>query len=220
MKRASLQKILTIAIKVLTRIHYEGLENIPTEGQVIIATNHLSRMDIPVLFCNPVRKDLIALVTTKYLAHPILKWIINTAEGIWINRDIADFSAIHVASQALQKGIALGISPEGTRSKVGGLLLGKPGVVMLALKSGAPIVPVGLQGTRGAFKKALTLRRPHIIARFGKAFHIPELHAGHRSEELKLWTDEVMCRIAALLPEELRGVYANYSRVKELLAAG
>lgn len=220
MKKEKLYDILCWLMDHITRAEYLGTENIPPKGPVIIATNHLSRLDIPMLLCNPVRKDLTGLVTTKYLTYPGLSWIIRKIGAIWIDREIADFGAIRVASEALQKGIALGISPEGTRSKTHGLLPGKPGVVLLALKSGAPIIPVGVSGTESGVKKLLTFRKPHMIARFGKAISIPAINALHRTEDLLRWTDEVMCRIAALLPESYRGFYKDHPRLKELLATG
>jgi 1-acyl-sn-glycerol-3-phosphate acyltransferase len=219
MQREKMRNILCWLMDHITRAEYLGMENIPPSGPVIIATNHLSRLDIPLLLCNPVRKDLTGLVATKYLNFPVLNWIINSIGPIWIDREIADFGAIRVASEALQKGVSLGISPEGTRaSKTHGLLQAKAGVVLLALKSGAPIVPVGVYGTESGVKKLFTFRKPHMIARFGKAFTIPAINALHRAEELLRWTDEVMCRIGAMLPESYRGFYRDHPRLKELLA--
>ena len=109
---------------------------------MIIATNHLSLVDTPVLFDNPRRPDITALVTTKYMKYPFVKWFINSGEGIWIDRDTADFGAFRKAVEALKRGWAVGISPEGTRSHDGQLQEGKPGAVLLALRSNVPIVPV------------------------------------------------------------------------------
>ena len=219
MKKEKLYNILCWLMDHITHSEYLGTENITIQGPVIIATNHLSRLDIPLLLCNPVRKDLTGLVATKYLTFPGLSWVIRTIGPIWIDREIADFGAIRVAYEALQKGIALGISPEGTRSsKTHGLMKAKAGVVLIALKSGAPIVPVGVYGTESGVKRLLTFRKPHMIARFGKAFTIPAISALHRTEELLRWTDEVMCRIAAQLPENYRGLYKDHPRLKELLA--
>ena len=120
--------------------------------------------------------------------------IYQIAEGIWINRDIADFTAIRKASEVLAKGWALGIAPEGTRSKSGQIQEGKPGTIMLALKSGAPVVPVALTGTEDALKQLLRLRRPHISVTFGEPFILPEFPPHHRSEELHRWTDILMRR--------------------------
>jgi len=208
MKRTTLQRIVRFLIKHLSRTEFIGVENIPSEGGVIIAINHMSHIDTPVLFANPRRPDITALVTTKYQAKPFIKWFTETAEGIWINRDIADFTAIRKAAEALDKGLALGISPEGARSRDARLQEGKPGTIMLALKSGVPIVPVGITGTEDALKVLSHLHRPRITVRFGEAFTLPEFHPYHRSEELQKWTGILMQRIAALLPESYRGFYA------------
>jgi 1-acyl-sn-glycerol-3-phosphate acyltransferase len=208
MKRTTLQHLVRFLIKHLSQTEFIDIENIPPAGGVIIAINHMSHIDTPVLFANPRRPDITALVTTKYQAKPLIKWFTETAEGIWINRDIADFTAIRKAAEALDKGLALGIAPEGTRSKDARLQEGKPGTVMLALKSGVPIVPVGITGTEDALKVLSRLRRPRITVHFGEAFTLPEFHPHHRSEELQKWTEILMQRIAALLPESYRGVYA------------
>lgn len=209
MKREKLQRLVRSLIKTLTRTEYIGLENIPPSGGVIIAINHLNYMDTPVIFVNPRRTDVTALITTKYQKNLFMKWFTNSAEAIWIDRDVADFTAIRKASKALAEGWALGIAPEGTRSKTAQLQEGKPGTIMLAVKAKVPIVPVGISGTEHSFRKILHFRRPKITVRFGQPFTIPELKYGERSADLKYWTDELMRRIAALLPEQYRGVYAD-----------
>jgi 1-acyl-sn-glycerol-3-phosphate acyltransferase len=208
MKRETLQRLVRFLIKHLTDTEFIHPENIPAEGPVILAINHLSQMDTPVLFVNPRRQDVTAFVTTKYKNNILVKWFTNEAGGIWIDRDIADFSAIHKASEELAKGKLLGIAPEGTRSKTGKLQEGKPGTVMLALKTHTPIVPVAITGTQDALKQLMHLRRPHITATFGEAFTLPEFEPRHRSEELKSWTEILMRKIAAMLPEEYRGFYS------------
>jgi len=208
MKRETLQRLVRFLIKHLTHTEFIHPENIPAEGAVILATNHMSHMDTPVLFVNPRRPDITALVTTKYQEKPFIRWFTKVAEGIWINRDIADFSAIRKASEVLAKGRALGIAPEGTRSQTGQMQEGKPGTVMLALKTGAPIVPVALTGTEDALEKLMHLRRPHITATFGEPFTLPEFQPHHRSEVLQRWTGILMRKIAAMLPEKYRGIYS------------
>ena len=206
MKRETLQRLVRFLIRTLTHTEYIHPENFPATGPVILAINHMSHIDTPVLFVNPIRPDITALVTTKYKENWFVSLFTDIAKGIWIDRDIADFTAIRNASEVLAKGWVLGIAPEGTRSKTGQMQEGKPGIIMLALKSGAPIVPVALTGTEDALKKILHLRRPHITATFGEPFTLPEFPPRHRSEELHRWTDILMRRIAALLPEKYRGV--------------
>lgn len=209
MKRKTLQNLVRFLIKTLTRTEFIDLENLPEKGGVIIAINHVHYLDTPVIFVNPRRSDTTALVTTKYQKNIFMKWFTESAGGIWINRDIADFTAIRKASKALAGGLAVGIAPEGTRSRTGQLQEGKPGTVMLAVKARVPIVPVGITGTRNSFRRIFTLRRPKISVRVGKAFMIPEFKQGERSADLQYWTDELMRRIAELLPESYRGVYAE-----------
>ena len=217
MQRETLRRLVVFLMGHLMHPEFIGLEHIPPSGQVIIATNHLSRFDIPFLFCLPNRPDITALVTDKYQGYSFFKWFTNTAGGIWIDRTKADFTAFRLAAEALAEGRALGISPEGTRSITGELLEGKSGTILLALKTGAPIVPVGVYGTETVFQEWKRLRRPHIIGNFGPPFILPPLDRENREAGLKLATEEVMCRIAALLPPKYHGFYANHPRLKEIL---
>ena len=217
MKRETLQTLVNFLIKVLTRTRFLGLEHVPTSGPLIVATNHSSYIDIPLLFVNPARPDITALVTTKYKRHFFISWFVNVGQAVWINRDIADFTAIRAANQALQAGKSLGISPEGTRSRTSQLMPGKPGILLLALKSKAPIVPVAIYGTEKVFTRAFTLQRPRLTVRFGPAFQLPPLDQEERAKLQQEYTDEIMCRIAALMPEKYWGYYKDHPRLKELL---
>lgn len=218
MKSHRLRSIIGFLMKQLTRTEFIGVENIPPEGGVLIACNHMSRLDIPVLFITPNRPEITALVTTKYLKYPLLRWFIVTAEGIWLDRDTADFSAFRKAVEALKQGKALGIAPEGTRSQTAKLIEGKPGTALLALRTGVPIVPVAIVGTEDGMSKLLRLKRPRITAEYGKPIIPPKLDRSNREGQLQNLTDEVMCRIAAMMPQKYHGFYAEHPRLKELLA--
>lgn len=217
MKPHKLRRIICWLLKKLTVTEFIGVENIPLTGGVLIATNHMSRMDIPVLFLTPNRPDMTALVTTKYLKYPLLRWFIVTAQGIWLDRDTADFGAFRTAVDALNKGMAVGISPEGTRSTTAQLLEGKPGTALLALRAGVPVVPVAISGTEDSVEKMLHLKRPHITANFGKPIPAPKMDRNNREGQLQHLTDEIMCQIAVLLPQKYWGFYTDHPRLKELL---
>jgi len=218
MKSHRLRSIIGFLMKQLTRTEFIGVENIPPEGGVLIACNHMSRLDIPVLFITPNRPEITALVTTKYLKYPLLRWFIVTTEGIWLDRDTADFSAFRKAVEALKQGKALGIAPEGTRSQTAKLIEGKPGTALLALRTGVPIVPVAIVGTEDGMSKLLRLKRPRITAEYGKPIIPPKLDRSNREGQLQNLTVEVMCRIAAMMPQKYHGFYADHPRLKELLA--
>jgi 1-acyl-sn-glycerol-3-phosphate acyltransferase len=217
-KAKSLREIISWLVDHLTLTQQIGIENIPTTRGLIIATNHMSRMDIPVLFSTPNRPQMTALVTTKYLKYPLLRWFIITAEGIWLDRDSADFTAIRKAVEKLDQGFAVGISPEGTRSSNGQLLEGKPGTALIALRAQVPILPVALIGTETAVNEFKHLRKPHIQVVFGKVIQTPKLDRDHREAQLLELTTEIMCQIAALMPEKYHGFYRGHPRLMEILS--
>ncbi len=217
MKRDTLARIVRFLLHTLTRTEYVGLENVPREGPLLITLNHLSQVDTPLLMAQPARPDITALVTDKYQQFWFMRWFVNTAEGIWIDRERADFGAFRAGIEVLKAGRPLGIAPEGTRSKGEGMLPGKPGASLIAIKSGAPVLPVAITGTESAFHDIFRLRRPKIVARFGKPYVLPPLDRDNRDAALQRMTDEIMCRIAVMLPESYRGVYKDHPRLRELL---
>jgi len=119
----------------------------------------------------------------------------------------------------MQENNILVIAPEGTRSRTGSLIEAKPGASYLATKLNRPIVPVGITGTedQALLSNLKKLRRSHIIVTAGPVFTLPALPRKNRDEALKQYTDDIMCHIAALLPEKYRGVYANHPKLKALL---
>jgi 1-acyl-sn-glycerol-3-phosphate acyltransferase len=217
MKRETLQRLVRLGIKLLTDSQFIGIENLPPRGGVILATNHMSRIDIPLLFTIPVRPDVTALVTDKYQNYAFFKWFTITAGGIWIDRTKADFTAFRIAAEVITEGRALGIAPEGTRSE-GQLLEGKSVTILLALKTGAPVLPVGISGTEACNTAWKHLRRPHLEVRIGRPLTFAPLERATRDAQLQQYTTEVMCQIAALLPEKYHGFYHGHPRIKEILA--
>lgn len=217
MKRDRFIGIVDRLLRILAHVEFENQEYLPSKGAVILATNHMSRFDIPLLGITPTRPDIRPLVADKYLENALLRWFSEQAGAIWIDRSRADFTAFREALAFLKEGGCLGIAPEGTRSQVGKLLEGKSGTVLLAVKTGVPIVPAGISGTDTAVAVLKKLRRPHLKVKYGEPFTLPPLSREHREEDLQRSTDEVMCRIAALLPERYHGFYSGHPRLKELL---
>ena len=217
MQIQTLHSIISFLIQTAMHVEYIDGENIPTSGGCIIATNHLSRLDIPILFISPGRTHVTALAADKYKHYPFFRWILDVAKVIWIDRENADFGAMRASVEYLKQGVALGIAPEGTRSK-GSLIEGKAGTALIAEKAGVPIVPVGIAGTESAMRKLVHLQRANVSVRYGPAFYIPPMDRNDREGWLKNSTDEIMCRIAALLPPIYRGIYSGHPRLAEILA--
>lgn len=203
----------------LTAHTTRGEERVPPEGGFILATNHMSRLDVPLLFISSPRPDLVALVAENYRRDPFFSFIITTSRSIWIDRDKADFAALRAGMDHLRNGGLLGIAPEGTRSRTGALLQAKTGVALLAEKARVPVIPVAQEGTEHAMRDLALLHRPRVCVHFGAPFTLPPVDRGDRDGSLLRNTDEVMCRIAAMLPERYHGYYAGHPRLKELLGA-
>jgi 1-acyl-sn-glycerol-3-phosphate acyltransferase len=212
----TVRTIFRVLFEVLTRTEICGQDYVPKQGAFILATNHMSRVDVPLLSYTTPRRDLIALVADTYRRNLFFHLVIKASGSIYIDREKADFSAMRAGMDHLKQGGVLGIAPEGTRSRVGALLEGKNGVALLADRARVPVIPVGLAGTEDSIQKLLTLRKPRLFANYGEPFMPPPIDRADREGSLQRNTDEIMCRIAALLPPQYRGFYANYPRVKEL----
>jgi len=209
-------------IKKLTKFQVLNAELIPPDGGLLMTSNHLSRLDLPLLMAMTDRTDLTAIVANKYEKKHFFKWILEKIGTIiWMDRESIDFSALREVLSCLRRGEVIGIAPEGTRSHGSvGLLEGKQGAAVMAAQTSVPILPVGIIGTDKIYEHWMKLRRPPVTIRAGKPYFLPEMDPSDRQSWLSENTDEIMCRIAALLPPEYRGFYADHPRLKELLAEG
>jgi 1-acyl-sn-glycerol-3-phosphate acyltransferase len=197
-----------------------GYENLPTENNYVLATNHVGILDALMPFYALGRWDIYIPVAEKWEQNRFLNWLGKYFNFVFIDRYNPDIKAMRKLIRLMEEGNLLAISPEGTRSRVGSLIEAKPGVTYLATKLNRPIVPVAITGTEdkvilGNLKR---LRRSHITITAGPHFTLPPVPRENRDEMLKQYTDEIMCRIAVLLPEKYRGVYAEHPRLAELLA--
>ena len=202
----------------LTHITIENIEFVPQKGPLILAMNHMSRIDFPLLCATDYRVDWTALVADKYQKWWLFKYICDHTGMIWIDRSKADFGAFKKAFEWIKAGNLLVLAPEGTRSRNAQLLEAKTGIVMLAVKAGVPVCTGSITGTEHFMNDFLHFRKPRITIRFSPPVILPKIDPENREKSLRESTDEVMCRIAAMLPESYRGVYKDYPRVKELFA--
>lgn len=218
--RNILRALIRLLFNLIARVEVSGYEYLPAEGNFVIATNHLGIVDAPLAFYALDRWDLFVLIAEKWEKNAFFKWLGRYFNFIYIDRFNPDIKALRKVMKLMDEGNNLVIAPEGTRSRVGALIEGKPGVSYLATRLGQPIVPVAISGTEDKviFGNLKRLRRSHIVLKAGPAFTLPPLPRENRDAVLKQYTDEIMCRIAALLPEKYRGVYAGHPRLKELLS--
>src|SRR5512134_1350074 len=218
MKYRTLRSIVRFVMKLIADIEVTGIERLP-EGNAIVAANHLGRLDTATLLAILDREDIIMPVAEKYRNHPLYGAIGRAANAIWLNRFEADYSALRQILERMKQGGLLVIAPEGTRSKTEALQEGKMGVAFLASKSGYPVLPVALTGTedRGVIENLKHFRRTKITAYTGKPFYVEIPKGRGREQAMREATDNIMCQIAALLPEKYRGFYTDHPRLKEIL---
>lgn len=216
-------RVLRFLIRVLLRLiaHFEirGKENVPPTGGMILASNHIGIVDIIMVYFAIDRTDLFIPVAEKWEKIGWIRWLGKQLNFLFVDRFNPDLKALRKMMALMEAGKCLVIAPEGTRSRVGSLIEGKPGVTYLAAHSGFPVVPVAITGTedKAILGNLKRFRKSNVTLTGGKPFIVPPLPKENRDEALQNYTDEIMCRIAALLPERYRGVYADHPRLKELL---
>lgn len=211
--------LFRVLVNAVARVDAHGYEYLPKEGSFVIATNHLGILDAPIAFYALDYWDMFVLIGEKWEKVALFRWLGKYFNFIFIDRFHPDIKTLRKVIALMEKDNILVIAPEGTRSRVGSLIEGKPGVSYLAAKLNRPIVPVAITGTedKAFFGNLKKLRRGYFTLTAGPAFTLPALPRENRDEALKNYTDEIMCHIAALLPEKYRGFYAVHPRLKELL---
>lgn len=215
-----LRWILRKFVNLIADVKVVGLENIPTTGAFVIVTNHLGLLDAAMLYYILDRTDVFIPVAEKWEKNALFRWIAKYANWIFIDRYNPDLKALRKIISLMEQDKILVIAPEGTCSLNATMAEGKLGAGYLAAKLNRPILPAGLSGTedKAVGDNLKHFRRSHILVSVGKTFLLPPLPLKDRDAALQQFTDEIMCHIAAELPEKYRGVYAEHPRLKELLA--
>ena len=209
------QRLVVATFKSITslicRIDDSELIKVPKQGPLIIYTNHVNILEIPILYTHLQPRRVHGMLLAERWKIPVLNWVLDVTETIPLHRGEADIYSIRKGLQALEKGEMLVIAPEGSRSHDGILQAAHPGVVLLALHSRAPILPVIYFGAENYTKNISRLRRTDFHLRVGKQFHLDD--RGEKVTRLlrQKMTEEMMCQMASILPPEYRGYYADVS---------
>ena len=212
--------VIRFVIRSVARVEIKGYENIPEKGGFVIAVNHLGFLDAPLAYYGLDNWNLFIPVAEKWADYAILRWLGKHLNAIFVDRFNPDLKAMREMMKRMAEGQTLVIAPEGTRARDERMAQGKPGVAFLASKMGWPILPVAISGSedRLILGNLKHFKRTTIRLTAGKTFTLPLFPKENRDEKLQEYTDEIMCRIALMLPEHNRGYYAEHPRLKELLA--
>ena len=213
-------RVVTSSIKslmrLLCRIDDAQLARVPERGPLIIAINHVNFLEPPIFYTHLHPRPLTGFVKAENLEHPFFgPLLLGLWGGIPIRRDEADMAAFRQALVALEEGRILAMAPEGTRSGDGHLQQGRPGIALLALRSGAPVLPIVCHGGESFWDNLPRLRRTDFHIVVGQPFYLDAGGVKVTRQVRQQIADEVMYQIAALLPPPYRGVYSDLTAATE-----
>lgn len=192
----------------------EGLEHVPRQGPYILVSNHCSNLDPPFVGAavgHHTGRVIYFMAKDEISRWPLVGFLARSAGVFFVRRGEGDRAAQRIALAHLAAGEPIGIFPEGTRTRDGILREPKPGVALLAMRSGAPILPVGITGSGKIFPgRSRIPHRTHVMIRIGQPFSLPMQAEGRLDRlELERATELIMHRIAALLPAWQRGRFGS-----------
>jgi 1-acyl-sn-glycerol-3-phosphate acyltransferase len=196
-------------IKLTCRVDAAQLSRVPMHGPLIIIANHINFLEVPVMYVYMQPRPVLGFAKAENWKNAFLGWLLDITEAIPLERGEADMTAIRAGLAMLEEGRIFAIAPEGTRSYHGRLQKGRPGTVMLALHSGAPILPLVYYGGERFKENIRRLRRTDFHIAVGQLFHIDTNGVKVTRQIRQQITDEMMYQLAALLPPEYRGIYAD-----------
>jgi len=188
------------------------LQKVPMNGPLIAITNHTGQVEVPIMFAYLQPRKITAWAKAEAFDNLFLKVIFGIWNVIPVRRGEADIKSLKIAVQMIKDGYIFGIAPEGTRNKTGKLLRAQPGTVLLALHSGAPILPIVHWGGEHYLKNLKSFKRTDFYIRVGEPFKLNVEGVKMTSEIRQQIADEMMYEIAKMLPEEYRGEYRDLSK--------
>lgn len=199
--------LVRIGTNILCRIDAPNINQFPQKGPLIVISNHTGQLEVAVYFGQLAPRPLTGWAKMEAWNNAFLNWLFNLWGLIPVRRGEADTSALRKAIKAINDGFIFGIAPEGTRNLTGRLKRAHPGAVMLATRSNAPIIPLVHWGGENFLKNISRFKRTDFHIRFGKPFKLDLEDVKMNREIRQQIADEMMLKIAELMPPEYHGDY-------------
>ncbi|HNB40047.1 MAG TPA: lysophospholipid acyltransferase family protein [Anaerolineales bacterium] len=191
-----------------------GMDKVPVKGPLIIITNHTGQVEVPVFATMLQPRKITGWGKAEAFENPFLNWVFGAWDIIPVHRGEADMTALKSAFRMLEEGRIFGVAPEGTRNYTGILRRGLPGAAILALKSGVPVLPIAHWGGEKYIKNLKSFKRTDFHIRLGEPFYV-KADGKVTSEMRQEIVDEMMYRIAAMMPKEYHGEYSDFGKSTE-----
>jgi len=209
------QRIVVVSMRVLTsllcRIDDAALADVPRQGPLIIVANHVNILEVPIIYTHLQPRQVHGMVLGARWQNPILRWMLDATESVPLYRGEPNFDGLRKGIELLKQNRILVISPEGTRSGHGQLQSAHAGFIPLAVSTGAPLIPAAYYGSENWKENIHRLRRTDFHIAVGKPFKLAVKNARITPDVRQKIVDEVMYQIAAILPAQYRGIYADLS---------
>jgi 1-acyl-sn-glycerol-3-phosphate acyltransferase len=201
--------------RILCRVDDAQLAHVPAQGPLILIANHVNFLEVPLLYTHLQPRPVTGFAKIETWHNPAMGFLFDLYGAIPLRRGEADVAAFRRGLAILEVGHILAVAPEGTRSGHGRLGRGHPGVVMLALRSGAPLLPMAYYGGESLRQNVARLRRTDFHIVVGRPFYLDAGGVKMTREVRQQMVDEIMYQLAALLPPAYRGHYSNLAVATE-----
>jgi len=202
-------------VRMVCRVDDGQVVRIPAQGPLIIVSNHINFLEPLVVYTHLLPRPMAFFAKVESWDNKLIGFVFDMWGGIPLKRGSADIGAIRFGLEALENGTILAVAPEGTRSGDGVLGKGHPGVVIMALRSGAPLLPMAVYQHEKFWDNITHLRRTDFRIVVGHPFTLQANGESVTREMRQQMIDEIMYQMAALLPPSYRGPYANLSAATE-----
>lgn len=206
--RTIARPVFRLLFRLLSRVEIEGLGNVPDRGGYLVACNHISIYEPPLVIAFWPRVLEVAAAIDVF-DRPQQGTLVRLYGSLPVHRGEFDRRLIEAMLAMLRAGRPVLIFPEGGRTHSPGLRRGWHGTSYVAVRAGVDVIPVGVTGTESLGEAIRRHRRVRLCVKIGKALPTPEidLHGPLRKTALLSHTEKIMCGIAGVLPEPYRGVY-------------